>query len=88
LNKDESAFATHILNKQHQYGPISTIMEIVETAKKGNLMNTKEEFQIYYDGKQNKLIDEQKQIREANNKHSMFDLLIQFMNTHHLTSQT
>jgi hypothetical protein len=26
LNKDESAFATHILNKQHQYGPIPTIM--------------------------------------------------------------
>jgi hypothetical protein len=56
LNKDESAVATHILNQQHQYGPISTIMEIVETAKKGNLMNRKEEFQIYYYSKQNKLL--------------------------------
>jgi hypothetical protein len=61
-------------------------MEIVKTAKKCNLMNIKEEFQIYYYSKQNKLIDEQKQIREANNKLNMFDLLLQFMNTPHLTS--
>jgi hypothetical protein len=25
-NKDESAFAQHILNKRHQYGPITEIM--------------------------------------------------------------
>jgi hypothetical protein len=61
-------------------------MEIIETAKKGNLMNIKEEFHIYYNSKQNKIIDEQKQTREANNKLNMFDLLIQFMNTPHLTS--
>jgi hypothetical protein len=61
-------------------------MEIVETAKKGNLMNIKEEFQIYHYSKQNKLIDEQKQIREANNKLNMFDLLIQFVNTPYLAS--
>jgi uncharacterized FlaG/YvyC family protein len=34
LNKDESAYATHILNNRDQYGPISTIMEIIERAKK------------------------------------------------------
>jgi hypothetical protein len=49
-------------------------------------MNIKEEFHIYYNSKQNKLIDEHKQIREANNKLNTFDLLIQFMNTPHLTS--
>jgi hypothetical protein len=49
-------------------------------------MNIKEEFHIYYNSKQNKLFDEQKQTGEANNKFNMFDLLIQFMNTPHLTS--
>jgi hypothetical protein len=33
-NKDESAFAQQILNKHHQYGPMTEIMEIVEHAKK------------------------------------------------------
>jgi hypothetical protein len=66
LNKDESAYATHILNNRHQYGPISTIMEIIETAKKGKIINIKEEFQIYYHNKHNKKIDEQKQIKETN----------------------
>jgi hypothetical protein len=33
-NKDESAFAQHILSKQHQYGPMTAIMEMVEHAKK------------------------------------------------------
>jgi hypothetical protein len=32
LNKDESAFAQHILNKRSQYGPMTVIM--VENAKK------------------------------------------------------
>jgi hypothetical protein len=37
LNKDESAFAQHILNKQHQYGPMTVIMEMIEKAKKGEI---------------------------------------------------
>jgi hypothetical protein len=45
-NKDESAFTQHILNKRHQYGPMTEIMEMVKHAKKGNLMNLKENFYI------------------------------------------
>jgi hypothetical protein len=41
LNKDESAFAQHILNKQHQYGPMTIIMEMFKKAKKGDIMNIK-----------------------------------------------
>jgi hypothetical protein len=52
FNKDESAFAQHILNKQHQVGPMTTIMEMVEYAKKGNIMNIKENFHIYHLNKQ------------------------------------
>jgi hypothetical protein len=47
LNKDESAFVQHMLNERHQYGPITTIMEMIEKAKKGNIMNIKEDFHIY-----------------------------------------
>jgi hypothetical protein len=32
FNKDESAYAQHILNRGHQYGPIEEVMEIVEQA--------------------------------------------------------
>jgi hypothetical protein len=48
LNKDDSAFEQRILNKQHQYGPMNTIMKMVEQAKKGNIMNIKENFHIYH----------------------------------------
>jgi hypothetical protein len=34
LNKDESAFAQHILNKRHQYGPMTVTMEMIEKAKR------------------------------------------------------
>jgi hypothetical protein len=29
LNKDESAFAQHILNQGHQYGPMEQIMKLI-----------------------------------------------------------
>jgi hypothetical protein len=41
-NKDESAFTQHMLDKGHQYGPMEQIMEMVEYATKGNIMNIKE----------------------------------------------
>jgi hypothetical protein len=44
LNKGELAFAQHILNKRHQYVPMTEIMVMVEHANKGNLMNIKEHF--------------------------------------------
>jgi hypothetical protein len=56
------AFAQHtrILNKRHQYWPMTVIMEMVENAKKGIIMNVKENFHIYHFNKLNKLIQEQK----------------------------
>jgi hypothetical protein len=43
-NKDESAIAQYILNMCHQYGPMEEIMEMVEGAKKGRMMNIKEDY--------------------------------------------
>jgi hypothetical protein len=82
LNKDESAFAQHVLNNQHQYGPMNIIMEIIESAKKGGIMNIKEDYYIYHFNKFNKLIEEQKHTKESNNQRNMFDLITQYQNTH------
>jgi hypothetical protein len=46
-NKDKSAFAQHILNQGHQCGPMEQIMKLVEHARKGNIMNIKEDYYIY-----------------------------------------
>jgi hypothetical protein len=81
FNKHELVFAQHILNKQHQYSPMTTIMEMVEPAKKGNLMNIKENFHIYHLNKNNKLIEEQKSNKESHNQNEMFDIIIN-INTH------
>ncbi|XP_023725557.1 uncharacterized protein LOC111874349 [Cryptotermes secundus] len=86
FNKNDSAYAQHILNRQHQYGPISQIMELIEVARKGKLMNIKEEYQIYRHYRENKLIDEQKQAKEINNQNSMFDLITTCINTPTTTS--
>jgi hypothetical protein len=49
FNKDELAFAQHILDQGHQYGPMEQIMELIEYARKGNIMDTciKENYYIY-----------------------------------------
>ena len=81
-NKTDSAFALHILNNIHQYGPITKIMELIEVAKKGKLMNIKEEYQIYRHYKNNNLIDEQKQLREFNTQNTLFDLATTYSYTY------
>jgi hypothetical protein len=80
-NKNDSAYASHVLNNRHEYGPISSIMELLETSRKGTLMNIKEDFYIYYHNQHNQLIDEQRQNREANIHHCLFDLAARHMNT-------
>jgi hypothetical protein len=42
FNKDESAFAQHILDQGHQYEPMEQIMELIEYARKCNIMNIKD----------------------------------------------
>jgi hypothetical protein len=43
-NKEDSAFAQHILNTGHQYGPIELIVEMIERVTKGMTVNIKEKF--------------------------------------------
>jgi ferritin-like metal-binding protein YciE len=46
-NKEESAFTQHTLNTGHQYSPIERIMKIIEHARKGRIMDIKENVHIY-----------------------------------------
>jgi hypothetical protein len=45
-NNNDLAFAQHILNTGHLYEPMEQIMEMVERARKGRIMNIKENFYI------------------------------------------
>jgi hypothetical protein len=55
---------------------MTAIMAMVECAKKGNLMNIKENFHIYHLHKTNKLIEEQKPNKESHNQNDMFDIIV------------
>jgi hypothetical protein len=41
------SFATHLLDHEHSIGPVTEIMEILHTTKKGRFMDTIEKFHIY-----------------------------------------
>jgi hypothetical protein len=77
-NNDDSAFAQHILNTGHQYGPREQIMEMVEKARKGKIMNIKENFYIYLFNYANNLIQEQKQIKAGDRQNSLFDFVVKY----------
>jgi hypothetical protein len=47
FNTEEPAFAQHTLGKIHQYAPREQIMEMIEYARKGNIMNIKENYYIF-----------------------------------------
>jgi hypothetical protein len=76
FNKEESAFAQHILGPGHQYGPMEHIVEMIVYARKGNMIHIKENDYIYQFKHLNELIEEQKNIKENDNRNSMFDVVI------------
>jgi hypothetical protein len=61
--------------KGHHYGPMEQIMEMIKYARKGNIMNIKENYYIYQFKQLNELI-EQKSIKENDNQNGMFDIVI------------
>ena len=59
-NKDpKSAYALHILDNKHEYGPIQDNMHLLKPCSKGRSMTTMENFYIQIFHKQGILIDEQ-----------------------------
>jgi hypothetical protein len=55
---------------------MTTIMEMVEYAMKGNLMDMKENFHIHHQNKTNMLIEEQKANKDNHSQNEMFDIII------------
>jgi hypothetical protein len=60
FNKEESAFAQHILGKGYQYRPMEQIMEMIKYARKGNIMTIKENYYIYQCKQINELIEDKR----------------------------
>jgi hypothetical protein len=53
-------------------------MEMIETARKGKLMNIKENFYMYLFNHANYLIREKKQIKTGDRQNSLFDLVMKY----------
>jgi hypothetical protein len=43
----KSKFAQHLLDEGHEFGPMEDIMDIIQYASKGKMMDTIERFHIY-----------------------------------------
>jgi hypothetical protein len=63
-NEPKSAYAQHILEQGHEYGPLNETMTLVKTCKKGRCMNILEQFFIQSYQKSETLIEEQHPIEE------------------------
>jgi hypothetical protein len=76
-NKEDSGYITHILNNTHNYGTIEDVMEKIDQAKRGRIMNIEENLHIYIYKKQNKLIEEQK-MKVESSVNGLFDIMTMY----------
>jgi hypothetical protein len=58
-NQTTSAYAVHILNNNHEYGPITETMRLLKHCKKSTTVNCWEDLFIQQYKEDNKLITEQ-----------------------------
>ena len=58
-NNSQSAYAYHILQNNHEYGPIEQIMELLQKENKGKEKNAWENYYIQYFTYHNSIIEEQ-----------------------------
>jgi hypothetical protein len=79
-NREDSGYATHILNNAHCYGKIEDVMERIDHAKKGRAMTLKENFYIHLYKRHNKLIDEQR-THDDNHANILYDTAIAHIDT-------
>jgi hypothetical protein len=81
-NNDESAFAQHILDEGHLYGPTEQIIKLIEYARKGNFMSVKENYYIYKFKQLKELTEEQTNTKDNDNRNSMFNKASRHEYTH------
>jgi hypothetical protein len=58
-NNSQLAYASHILQNTHEYGPLQTTMELLQKERKGIRMNTLKNYYIQYFTHHNNIIDKQ-----------------------------
>ena len=80
-NNPTLAYAMHILNKRHEYGPAKETLKLLKPCSKGGRMDCWESLYIHLHHKQNILIDEQK----ANDSNPLSDLATTPRDPIHLT---
>jgi hypothetical protein len=78
-NNPTSAYATHILNTQHEYGNTDSTLKLLQPCRKGSKMNCWEAFYIQKYFQSNKLIGEQ----QANDPNPLFEIAVHSHNNLH-----
>jgi hypothetical protein len=70
-NVDKSKYAAHILDCNHEYGPIEEVMEVLKVENKGAYLDSYEKLHIYKAAKQGSIINE----TLFNQSNALFELL-------------
>jgi hypothetical protein len=58
-NRDQSRYALHILQQNHEYGTIDQTMKVLKLANKSKYLNTMEKLYIYKTTKCKEILNEQ-----------------------------
>jgi hypothetical protein len=58
VTNQQSAYANHIMQNNHEYGPTEQTMELLQKENKGKKMNTWENYYIQYFTYHNSIIEE------------------------------
>jgi len=69
-NNPTSAYATHILNNRHEFGPVEETLKLLKPCTKGTRMNCWEALYMHLHHKRSTLISEQ----QVNDTNTLFDL--------------
>jgi hypothetical protein len=77
-NNPKSAYAVHILNNQHEYGPASNTMRLIQQCNINKHLTHWENLHIQEYSKKGKLIQEQ----ATNNRNILYDLATQINTVH------
>jgi hypothetical protein len=72
-NREYSRYTTHILRNSYRYRKIKEITEKIDHARKGRIMNIKENLYIYIDAQRS---------HDNNNKNALFDTAMTYRHAH------
>jgi hypothetical protein len=80
-NNPQSAYAQHILQQRHEYGPMQETMTLIHRTNKGRRMDTMEQLLIQKHHQEHRLIPERKPHKYSPLFQLLYDTRAQFGNT-------